>query len=94
MKGKSSLLLLAGVVTLILLAFYLAPRGVEFGGTDAAAESLITEIYSDYQPWFQPIFEPAGSEVESLLFTLQGSFGAAVIFYILGYYRGKKQVAE
>ncbi len=35
-------------------------------------------------PWFQPLYEPASGEIESLLFTLQGSLGAAVIFYILG----------
>ena len=44
-----------------------------------------------YEPWFSPIFEPAGPEVESLLFTLQGSIGAGIIFYVIGYHKGKKQ---
>jgi len=47
-----------------------------------------------YQPWFQPLYEPASGEIESLLFTLQGSIGAAVIFYILGYMSGKKRADE
>ncbi len=37
-------------------------------------------VAPDYQPWFQPLYEPASGEIESLLFTLQGSLGAAVIF--------------
>ncbi|SUH96219.1 cobalt transport protein CbiN [Salmonella enterica subsp. enterica serovar Typhimurium] len=44
-----------------------------------------------YKPWFQPLYEPASGEIESLLFTLQGSLGAAVIFYILGYCKGKQR---
>lgn len=43
------------------------------------------------KPWFQPLYEPASGEIESLLFTLQGSLGAAVIFYILGYCKGKQR---
>ena len=34
---------------------------------------------------------PASGEIESLLFTLQGSLGAAVIFYILGYSKGRQR---
>ena len=37
-------------------------------------------VAPDYQPRFQPLYEPASGEIESLLFTLQGSLGAAVIF--------------
>lgn len=48
-------------------------------------------VAPDYQPWFQPLYEPASGEIESLLFTLQGSLGAAVIFYILGYARGRQR---
>ncbi|KWZ99157.1 cobalt transport protein [Citrobacter koseri] len=44
-----------------------------------------------YEPWFQPLYEPASGEIESLLFTLQGSLGAAVIFYILGYSKGRQR---
>nr|VXZ92710.1 Energy-coupling factor transporter probable substrate-capture protein CbiN [Klebsiella pneumoniae] len=38
-------------------------------------------VAPDYQPWFQPLYEPASGEIESLLFTLQGSLGAAVILH-------------
>ena len=52
---------------------------------------MILAVAPDYQPWFQPLYEPASGEIESLLFTLQGSLGAAVIFYILGYARGRQR---
>ena len=47
-----------------------------------------------YEPWFQPLYEPASGEIESLLFTLQGSIGAAVIFYILGYMKGRQRAGD
>lgn len=67
----------------IVGAFLFAPKGVEYSGTDDAAENAISTIQKDYEPWFSPLFEPPGSEVESLLFTLQGSIGAGIIFYVI-----------
>jgi cobalt/nickel transport protein len=62
----------------------------EFGGADGAAEDVIAEINPDYEPWFEGIgFEPPGGETESLLFALQAAFGAVVIGYTIGYYKGK-----
>ncbi len=90
MKKHKNLLLLAAIVVIILGAFLFAPKGVEYSGTDDAAENAISTIQKDYKPWFSPLFEPPGSEVESLLFTLQGSIGAGIIFYVIGYQRGKK----
>ena len=85
---KKTLILLALVIALMLLPFFIN-HGGEYGGSDGEAEALIAQTAPDYQPWFAPLYEPASSEIESLLFTLQGSLGAAVIFYILGYYRGR-----
>ncbi len=65
-------------------------KGAEFGGSDDQAESAISQTHPDYKPWFSSFFEPASGEVESLLFTLQGSLGTGVICYILGYYRGRR----
>ncbi len=86
---KKSLLLIALIITLTLLPFFI-PHGGEYGGSDGEAETAITQLAPDYKPWFAPIFEPASGEIESLLFTLQGALGTAVIFYIFGYYRGKR----
>lgn len=91
MRKHSNLLLIALAIAIIIGAFLFAPKGVEYSGTDDAAESAITSINKNYKPWASPLFEPAGPEVESLLFTLQGSIGAGIIFYVIGYNRGKKQ---
>lgn len=76
---KKTLILLAMVAALMILPFFIN-HGGEFGGSDGEAESQIRVVAPDYQPWFQPLYEPASGEIESLLFTLQGSLGAAVIF--------------
>ena len=80
---KKTLILLAMVVALVILPFF-----VDHGGE---AESQIQVVAPHYEPWFQPLYEPASGEIESLLFTLQGSLGAAVIFYILGYSKGRQR---
>ena len=74
---KKPLILLAMVAALMILPFFIN-HGGEFGGSDGEAESQIQVVAPDYQPWFQPLYEPASGEIESLLFTLQGSLGAAV----------------
>ena len=91
MKKYKNLILILAAVAVTLAAFIFAPKGVEYSGTDDAAEKTISSIQKDYEPWFSPIFEPAGPEVESLLFTLQGSIGAGILFYVIGYHKGKKQ---
>ncbi|WP_413738879.1 energy-coupling factor ABC transporter substrate-binding protein [Sodalis sp. RH21] len=85
---KKMLILLSLVVALMVMPFFIN-HGGSYGGSDNEAEGLIGLIAPDYKPWFAPFYEPASSEIESLLFTLQGSLGTAVIFYILGYYRGR-----
>ncbi|MGT2934011.1 energy-coupling factor ABC transporter substrate-binding protein [Streptococcus catagoni] len=90
MKKHRNLILVGLIIIITLSAFVFAPKGVEYSGTDDAAETAISSLKKDYKPWFSPIFEPAG-EVESLLFTLQGSIGAGIIFYVIGYHRGKQQ---
>ncbi|WP_342306256.1 energy-coupling factor ABC transporter substrate-binding protein [Methanolobus sp. ZRKC5] len=65
----------------------------EFGGADGAAGDFVSEIdptYEPTEPWFTKyLFEPPGGETESLLFALQAAFGAIVIGYTIGYYKGK-----
>ncbi len=88
---KKNLLLLTIVVIMCLVPFFLpANKGAEFSGADGQAEEVITQSHPDYEPWFESFFEPASGEVESLLFTLQGSIGTGIICYILGFYRGRR----
>lgn len=88
---KKNLILLAIVVVMCLIPFFMpANKEAEFAGADGLAEEVITQSHPDYEPWFSSFFEPASGEIESLLFTLQGSLGTGVICYILGYYRGRR----
>lgn len=89
-KTKANLLMLLAIVALVIGALLLQPKG-EFEGSDGAAEEMITSIKPDYEPWFEPLLEPKSGEIESLLFTLQGSIGAAIIAYIIGVNRGKNK---
>lgn len=93
-KSKTSLniILLLAVVVLMVGALLINQTG-EFGGSDGEAETVITEINPNYKPWFNSLLEPKSGEIESLLFTLQGSLGVGIITYILGYYKGKKKNA-
>lgn len=80
---------------LVVIGLAIAPilliRDTEFGGADAAAEAAIVEIAPDYEPWFAPLFEPPGSETESLLFAVQAGLGAGVIGYFFGWQHGRRQ---
>lgn len=88
---KKNLVLLVIVVVMCLIPFFMPTnKGAEYGGSDDQAETAITQSHPDYKPWFESFFEPASGEIESLLFTLQGSIGTGVICYILGYYRGRR----
>lgn len=91
-KTKINLILLLAVATLMVGALLINQQG-EYGGSDGEAEAMIAEINPDYTPWFESILEPKSGEIESLLFTLQGSLGVGIITYILGYYKGKKKSA-
>ena len=92
-KAKTNILLLIGVVVLMFGTLMLNPSG-EYGGSDDQSTDAITEIKPDYKPWFDPILEPKSGEIESLLFTLQGSIGVGIIAYIIGYNRGQKKYAN
>ena len=58
----------------------------EFGGSDDQAEGIISTIDPDYEPVSKPFWEPPSGEVESLLFCLQGAFGALIMGWFFGYY--------
>ena len=66
----------------------------EFGGADGQAEEYIVEANPAYEPWFSNIWEPPGSEIESLLFALQAAIGAGILFYVIGYYKGKRAIVK
>ena len=93
MTGKSilvnvGLLLLAVVIVVTPLAMV---KDSEFEGADGKASVVIEEMDESFKPWFSSLWEPPGGETESMLFALQAALGSGVIFYCLGYLKGKSR---
>lgn len=90
-KRNILLIIIAIIITIIPLIFM---ADSEFEGADDQAEDVIEEINPDYEPWIEAFWEPPSGEVESLLFSLQVAIGAGTIGYILGNWKGKKQIVN
>lgn len=91
-KINTLLLLLVAALAVIPLAFGLGDHKEEpFAGADGEAETAITEIDPDYEPWFSPLYEPPSGEIESALFAVQAALGAGVLAYYFGLRRGRRQ---
>lgn len=80
---QKNLILLTFVVLVAVLPLIFL-KDAEFAGADGIAEAEITRIAPTYEAWYQPWFEPASGEIESLLFALQAAIGAGVVGYVLG----------
>ncbi|MEV7192407.1 energy-coupling factor ABC transporter substrate-binding protein [Streptomyces sp. NPDC093510] len=94
-KINTLLLLIVAALAVLPLALGLGDDEEEpFAGADAQAETAITEIDPDYEPWFSPLYEPPSGEVESALFALQAAIGAGVLAYYFGLRKGRRQGAE
>ncbi|MEH0527439.1 energy-coupling factor ABC transporter substrate-binding protein, partial [Streptomyces stelliscabiei] len=91
-KINTVLLLLVAALAVLPLALGLGDHKREpFTGSDAEAETAITEIEPSYEPWFSPLYEPPSGEIESALFALQAALGAGVLAYYFGIHRGRRQ---
>lgn len=88
-----NLILIAIVIALAVLPLVIAKDG-EFGGADDMAKDAISEINTVYEPWFNLIWEPPNGEIASLLFALQAAIGSAVLFYGIGYMKGRSKKEE
>lgn len=93
MKKQNWILLFAVIVLAVIPMLVIHPQSGEdeiFAGADGKAETLITEIQPNYEPWFTSFWEPPSGEIESLLFALQAAIGAGLIGYVIGIFRGRK----
>ncbi len=91
--NRRNLILLAAAVALAIVPLLLPlTEGQEepFSGADGQAMAAIDAAHPDYQPWFEPLWEPPSGEIESLLFSLQAALGAGVIGYYFGFRRGRR----
>ena len=88
---KTVLALLAAVLVLAVVPFFLAP-GAEFGGSDDAGSRMVEEIQGEaYEPWFTPVLETLlggelPGEIESLLFCIQTGVGVGVLTVVMRMY--------
>ncbi|MGW6394126.1 energy-coupling factor ABC transporter substrate-binding protein [Streptomyces sp. NPDC055103] len=91
-KINALLLLVVAALAVLPLALGLGDHKEEpFTGADAEAETAITELQPEYEPWFSPLYEPPSAEIESALFALQAALGAGVLAYYFGVRRGRRQ---
>ncbi|GAA4544138.1 energy-coupling factor ABC transporter substrate-binding protein [Streptomyces collinus] len=91
---KINLVLLLAVAALAVLPLALGlgdHKEEPFTGADGEAETAITELKPDYEPWFSPLYEPPSGEIESALFSLQAALGSGVLAYYFGLRRGRRQ---
>ncbi|MBT2366107.1 energy-coupling factor ABC transporter substrate-binding protein [Streptomyces sp. ISL-10] len=96
-NARINTLLLLAVAALAVLPLVLGlgdHKEEPFTGADAQAETAITELEPDYEPWFSPLYEPPSGEIESALFALQAAIGAGVLAYYFGLRRGRRQGEE
>ena len=91
LKKNLILAVLVVVISVIPIVFL---KNAEFTGSDDKAQEAITQIDSNYKPWFSPIFEPPSAEIESLLFSLQAAIGSGIVCYYFGYLKGKSRKNE
>lgn len=85
--------LVAVLVAIFALSFFLAPDAAEGDESFVGTDSVVTELLEErgVEPWFTPIFEPGSGEIESGLFALQAALGAGVFGFALGNLRGRSK---
>jgi len=88
MSARLNLVLL-GLAALIVVAPLALTPNAQFGGTDDAARDAVAAANPSYVPWAEPLWEPPGKEVESLLFALQAAIGAGLVGYAIGRRHGR-----
>lgn len=90
-KNIRLVLILAFLVIAMIAVPLLLNHGSDFAGTDGAAENTVTAIDPNYKPWFKPVIELAGGEMETLLFCLQAGIGAGILGFGFGYLVARKK---
>lgn len=90
--SKKNIILSLILIAIVIMPLVLVPNA-DFGGADGNAESHISVVAPEYEPWFSSFWEPPSGEIESLIFAVQASIGTAFIAFIMGYVLGKKNNA-
>ncbi|WP_125580371.1 energy-coupling factor ABC transporter substrate-binding protein [Levilactobacillus cerevisiae] len=90
---KKNLILLLFVIILVVTPFLISSQGT-FSGSDDQGTAQILKNDPSYKVWAHPLWTPPSAEIESLLFTLQGSLGTGIIAYVIGSAHGKKKALK
>jgi len=88
---RLNLTLLALAVAIAVVPLLMPAGEGGFRGSDDQAAAAISTNAPAYRPWFEPVWKPPSSEVESLLFALQAALGAGLIGYYVGLRRGRQR---
>lgn len=86
MKKNNNALLVVLLLVVVVVSLVIGTKN----GALEGADSLATEEITNYEPWFEPFWEPPSGEIESGIFALQAAIGGVV----LGYFIGKKKNAS
>lgn len=91
-RTKTNIILLICVILLVLIPFIFVKGS--YSGSDDQGTAQIKKFDPSYKVWAHPLWTPPSSEIESLLFTVQGSLGTGIICYFIGAAHGKKKALE
>ena len=94
MKPIAKNIILLIIVIVLSLSPLILARNATFAGADDQAKQAISTLDVNYKPWFKPLWTPPSGEVESFLFALQAAIGSGIVFYYLGYSRGKYSASK
>lgn len=95
LKVTIALIAAAALLALLPIFMFLAnPTKHEFAGTDDGAETAVTELDPDYEPWFEPLIGELPGEIESGLFAFQAAVGSGIVFFCLGAYYGRRKAEK
>lgn len=99
MKKHTVVLLL--IVFIFLMAFIplFALKDAEFGGSDDAGSTVVSEVNSGFEPIAEPLVEKLigkeiPGEVESLLFCIQTGIGVGIIAFCMGRLVERKKLGQ
>jgi cobalt/nickel transport protein len=62
-----------------------------FAGSDSQAMELVESTNPSYAAWFEPVFRPESSQIESGLFALQAGLGGIALGYLVGRMRERRR---